>query len=89
MQYCPGQDTLYVLQSPLTSFPPPADISQPYMQQWDTVSGKAVAGASEFMEGWSLKCFCVTDQDSSGNEVIAGAVSGKHAESHTIIWACC
>ena len=53
---------------------------QSYLQKWDTETGKAIgAGASEFMEDWNLECFCVTDQDSGGTEVIAAAVSGKNA----------
>lgn len=82
MQYCPGQDTLYALQGGTRV---PAVTARSYLQKWDAVSGTAVAGASEFMEDWDLICFCVTDQDSSGNEVIAGAVSGKTA-ALTITW---
>lgn len=68
MKYCPYQATLYALQD--------LDFSS-YLQKWDAECGRAVAGASEFMEEWNLACFCVTDQDTGGNEVIAGAVSGK------------
>lgn len=79
MQYCLGQDTLYALQGETRRGLYPAIAARAYLQKWDAVSGMAVAGASEFMEDWDLICFCVTDQDSSGNEVIAGAVSGKTA----------
>ena len=76
MKYCPCQATLYALQemrlvgSRLTSC----------LQKWDAESGRGVAEACEFMEEWDLSCFCVTDQDSGGNEVIAGAVSSEHGD---------
>lgn len=78
MQYCPAQDTLYALHGP-EEYVPFANTDRAYLQKWDAVSGEALAGASEFMEDWNLTCFCVTDQDSGGSEVIAGAVSGKVA----------
>lgn len=74
MQYRPGQNTLYALCERVDSV---AITDRAYLQKWDTVSGQALAGASECMEDWELICFCVTDQDSGGTEVVAGAVSGK------------
>ncbi|KAL3146325.1 hypothetical protein ABBQ32_003018 [Trebouxia sp. C0010 RCD-2024] len=69
MKYCPHQATLYALQESYVTR------STSYLQKWDAECGRAVAEACEFMEDWDLSCFCVTDQDSGGNEVIAGAVS--------------
>ena len=85
MQYCPRQDTLFALHGAAEMLPSPANTPRAYLQKWDAVSGVAIAGASEFMEDWNLKCFCVTDQHSGGNEVIAGAVSGK-AAIWTAMW---
>ena len=78
MQYCLGQDTLFALHGAVDMLLSP-DTTRAYIQKWDVVCGVAIAGAYEFMEDWNLKCFCVTDQHSGGNEVIAGAVSGKDA----------
>ncbi|KAL3156911.1 hypothetical protein ABBQ38_001175 [Trebouxia sp. C0009 RCD-2024] len=69
MKYCPHQATLYTLQGISITRSPS------YLQKWDAECGRAVAEACEFMEDWDLSCFCMTDQDSGGNEVIAGAVS--------------
>ena len=88
MQYCLGQDTLFALHGAVDMLPVPMNTPRAYLQKWDAVSGVAIAGASEFMEDWNLKCFCVTDQDSGGNEVVAGAVSGKNAVE-TAMWDWC
>lgn len=60
-------------------YAPPADTCRAYLQKWDAASGEALACATEFMEDWELQCFCVTDQDNGGSEVVAAAVSGKDA----------
>ena len=68
LQYCPSQNTLYGLHDPESS-------TRAYLQKWDATTGQSVAGAYEFMEKWSLTCFCITDQEGAGNEVIAGAAN--------------
>ncbi|KAL3156915.1 hypothetical protein ABBQ38_001177 [Trebouxia sp. C0009 RCD-2024] len=71
MKYCPYPATLYALQE----MRPARSRSTSYLQKWDFESGRAVAEACEVIQDWDLSCFCVTDQDSGGNEVIVGAVS--------------
>ena len=68
LQYCPTQNTLYGLHCL-------DDYNKPYLQKWDATTGQGVAVAYEFMEQWGLSCFCITDQATAGNEVIAGAAN--------------
>lgn len=77
IQSCPLQTTLYTL-GDFTQ-----DVYSSCLQTWSTETQQATSTAREFMEGWSLTCFCVTNQDSSGNEVIAAAVSGMLTAAHT------
>lgn len=68
MQYCPSQKLLYGLCDPEHG-------ARSSLQKCDAVTGQCIASAHEFMERWGLTCFCITDQDGAGNEVVAGAAN--------------
>ena len=76
IQACHSQNTLYTLHG--------MTMSSSHLVIWSTETQQAAAWAREFMEEWNLACFCVTNQDTSGNEVIAGAVSGTLTARHTL-----
>ncbi|KAA6429935.1 MAG: hypothetical protein FRX49_00367 [Trebouxia sp. A1-2] len=70
MQYCPSQKILYGL----------CDLglghgARSSLHKCDAITGQCIASAYEFMERWGLTCFCITDQDGAGNEVVAGAAN--------------
>jgi len=68
MQYCPSRKLLCGLCDPEHG-------GRSSLQKFDAITGQCIASAHEFMEKWGLTCFCITDQDGAGNEVIAGAAN--------------
>lgn len=69
MQYCQAASVLYGI----SDFVP--DDTRPKLHRWDVITGNRTGSVCEFMETWDLKCFCISDQQFAGNEVIAGAAN--------------
>ncbi|DBB07120.1 TPA: hypothetical protein ACH3X1_011694 [Trebouxia sp. C0004] len=76
MQYCPSQKLLYGLCDPEHG-------GRSSLQKFDAITGQCIASAHEFMEKWGLTCFCITDQDGAGSEVVAGAANTEVCNSCT------